>query len=35
MNNDAVGIYRGKGQPVRPHYFEFDAHRNRELRARR
>jgi DMSO/TMAO reductase YedYZ molybdopterin-dependent catalytic subunit/rhodanese-related sulfurtransferase/glyoxylase-like metal-dependent hydrolase (beta-lactamase superfamily II) len=32
MNEDQFAAVVTEGQPVRPHYFEFDAHRNRELR---
>jgi len=32
MNEDHFVAVVTEGQPVRPHYFEFDAYRNRELR---
>src|ERR1700756_1596479 len=32
MNEDHFVAVVTDGQPMRPHYFEFDAHRNRELR---
>jgi DMSO/TMAO reductase YedYZ molybdopterin-dependent catalytic subunit/rhodanese-related sulfurtransferase/glyoxylase-like metal-dependent hydrolase (beta-lactamase superfamily II) len=33
MDEDQFVTVVTEGQPVRPHYFEFDSHRNREFRA--